>query len=397
MPHGVATGWIPIGIIGAGPNFGIVIGPKAGDSKKLDGDQFSIEFENGDPNTPVARHRLASSQDKPPQVETGEIAIVSQFNHNIVMKKDGSLSIVTNDKDVAGQNKNSKPVITYSATSVQDNKTVNHQTILDPVNKKLTHLSTDGTFTHSTVQDLNSGTLTHSSVKDGTAGTAASPVAPNDSGLPNLPGLPGLSGGSLSFQSIFDLAAGKLTQKAIKGSLTHSTVFDTGANTLTHLVQSGGQSHSIVLDAVNGIIQNTTASHSRTATDSITDSASTIGHDGNTTVAGNLGVSQILSAAQAAFGTSSFNIDPDGRFDATTGGSVTNGLSADIITVSEAIKLPGYTIAGLASITSPVKGMMVYISDTVSLAAAVFNGIPTGGGSTVVNRPVTFDGFVWRY
>jgi hypothetical protein len=254
QPHGVETGWIPVGIIGAGPNFGVVIGPKAGDPQKLDGDQFSIEFENGDPNTPIARHRLSSDQDTPPKVETGEIAIVSKFNHNILMKKDGSSSNITNDKDVAGQNQNSNPAISHSATSVQNNKTINHQTILDPVKQTLTHFSTNGTVTHSTVYDLVKNTLTHSSVMGGTPGTPANPVAPDHmTGLPNLPGIPGLAGGSLNFQSIFDLAGGKLTHLATKGSLTHSTIFDTVAKTLTHQVQDGTHSHSTAIDAVNGI------------------------------------------------------------------------------------------------------------------------------------------------
>jgi hypothetical protein len=398
QPHGVATGWVPIGVIGAGQNFGVVIGPKAGDAKKLDGDQFSLEFENGDPNTPIARHRLSSSQDTPPQVETGEIAIVSQFNHNILLKKDGSLSIVTNDKDVAGKNQNSNPILAHSATSVQNNKTINHQVVLDPKGQKLTLFSTNGTVTHSTVHDLTKQTLTHSSVTGAAPGTPANPVAPSlTQGLPNLPGMPGLSGGTLSFQHIFDLLGGKLTHQATKGSLTHSTVFDTVANTLTHLVKQGGQSHSIVLDAVNGISQSTTAAHSRTAQTSITDSAPAISHNGNTSVTGNLGVSQILSAAQAAFGSHSFNIDPTGAFDATSGGAVSGGFSADVLTVSQAINLPVYTIAGLAGIVSPPLGAMVFVSDTTSLAAAAFNGIPTGGGSITVNRPATWIGSSWRY
>lgn len=397
-----------------------MIGPKAGDAQKLDGDQFSLEFENGDANTPIARHRLSSDQDTPPQVQTGEIAIVSKFNHNILMKKDGSSTNVTNDKDVAGQNQNSNPVLSHSATSVQNKKTVNHQTILDPVKQTLTHFSTNGTVTHSTVYDLVKNTLTHSSVMGASAGTPANPVAPNlMQGLPNLPGAPGLSGGTLNFQHIFDLLGGKLTHVGTKGNLniqhifdmvagklthqttngnvTHSTIFDTVANTLTHQTQQGSNSHSIVLDATKGIIHSSTASHSRTASNTITDTAQSLIHNGNTSVIGNHSVTQVLSAAQAAFGSSSFNIDPTGRFDATTGGTIIGGLSADFLTVTGALDLPVYTIAGLAAISVPVPGMMVYVSDSTSNAPAAFNGVPTGGGSTTVNRPVTFDGTSWRY
>ena len=325
QPHGVATGWIPIGITHAGPNFGHVVGPKPGDPMKLDGDQFEISFLNADPNTPTARHRLSSSMDTPPVVQTGEVAVVSQFNHSILMKKDGSFAVNTNDKDVAGQNKNDNPLLTHSATSVQNNKTINHQTRLDPKNKKLIFLSTDGTNTHSTTHDLNSNTLTHSSVTGAAAGMPATPVAPNlMQGLPGLPSVPGLSGGSLNFQHIFDLLKGQLTHQGIKGglnikhlfdmvagklahtatngSLTHSHIFDMVANTLTHSTTQGGNSHSVVLDAVQGIIQNTTASHSRTAGSSITDtsgSSHTI-NTGNHNINAITNISKLLKTASIA-------------------------------------------------------------------------------------------------
>ena len=326
QPHGVATGWIPIGITHAGPNFGHVVGPKAGDPMKLDGDQFSIEFENADSNTPIARHRLSSNADTPPTVQTGEVAIVSQFNHNILMKKDGSFTVNTNDKDVAGQNKNANPLLAHSATSVDNNKkTINHQTLLDPVKKTLTHLSTDGTNTHSTVFDLSKNSLTHSSVMGASAQTPADPVAPSlPKGLPNLPGIPGLSGGSLNFQHIFDLAGsklthigtkgglniqhifdmvgGKMTHQASNGGVTHSHTFDTVANTLTHLTQQGGQSHSMVLDAVRGILHNTTAAHSRTAATTITDTSGsnhTI-NTGNHNINAITNISKLLKTASIA-------------------------------------------------------------------------------------------------
>lgn len=342
MPHGVETGWVPIGVQGAGKNFGIFIGPHAGDPQKLDGDQFSIEFENGDPNTPVARHRLSSDQDTPVETQSGEHNHISQFNHVIhAALKDGSLSIGTNDKDVAGQNQNSNPTLSHSAKSSKSGKSVTHTHQMDPVK---------GTFTRSSAN----------------------------------------------------------------GDTTHSSIFDLAAGTLTHLTQKGSGSHSVVLDAVKGIITQTSASHSRQASQGITDKAASISHDGPTSVAGTLGVSGLLSGTGGAkFGFASFEIDLEGFFDATSGGMVTGGLmvdvltvnaganvigglTADVVTVTDVLQLPVYSIADLATLTATV-GAMVYLSDTTASAAPTFNAIPIGGGSTTVNRPVTFDGSAWRY
>jgi hypothetical protein len=86
QPHGVETGWVPIGSQAVGNGFGIASGPSVGD-------QFNVEFENGDPNAPMATHRLFSTSAKPPSVESGELAIVSQFGHKITMTKDGKLIV----------------------------------------------------------------------------------------------------------------------------------------------------------------------------------------------------------------------------------------------------------------------------------------------------------------
>jgi phage baseplate assembly protein gpV len=86
QPYGVETGWIPVGAIGVGSNYGVLVGPNIGD-------QFSVEFENGDPNSPIATHRLFSSQDTPPVVQSGEILIMSAFSHKITLTKDQKLVI----------------------------------------------------------------------------------------------------------------------------------------------------------------------------------------------------------------------------------------------------------------------------------------------------------------
>ncbi len=83
VPHGVETGWVRLAAIHAGNGFGIVMGPTPGDAKKLDGDQFDIEFDAGDPNTIVARHRQHSKQDAPPAVKSGEMLIQHKSGHYV--------------------------------------------------------------------------------------------------------------------------------------------------------------------------------------------------------------------------------------------------------------------------------------------------------------------------
>lgn len=87
------SGWIPIGTQHIGNGFGLAIGPKAGDAKKLDGDQFNVEFENGDPSTPIATHRLFSKQDKPPKVESGEMMLKRQDGGHLFFDKDGAITV----------------------------------------------------------------------------------------------------------------------------------------------------------------------------------------------------------------------------------------------------------------------------------------------------------------
>lgn len=93
VPHGLETGWIQITGDHIGNGFGNLAGPKVGSADKLDGDQFAVEFGFGDPNTLVATHRVFSKQDKPPQVESGEILSRHENGNRVFMAKDGSMTI----------------------------------------------------------------------------------------------------------------------------------------------------------------------------------------------------------------------------------------------------------------------------------------------------------------
>jgi uncharacterized protein involved in type VI secretion and phage assembly len=93
VPHGVETGWIPVATQAAGKNWGVMVGPTPGDPQKLDGEQFDVDFEFGDPNTPIARHRLHSTPDTPPEVKSGEILLQHQKGHKLYFAEDGSVTL----------------------------------------------------------------------------------------------------------------------------------------------------------------------------------------------------------------------------------------------------------------------------------------------------------------
>jgi hypothetical protein len=93
VPHGIETGWIPVGVQHAGNGFGILTGPNVGSAGALDGDQFDVEFEFGDPNSPMATHKRFSTADTPPQVQSGEILVQHKLGHSLSFKQDGSVTI----------------------------------------------------------------------------------------------------------------------------------------------------------------------------------------------------------------------------------------------------------------------------------------------------------------
>ena len=63
------SGWLPLGTIGVGPNWGIVVGPNIGD-------QVEVEFQDGAGDAPVVPARFFSTAAPPPAVPSGEIWLV---------------------------------------------------------------------------------------------------------------------------------------------------------------------------------------------------------------------------------------------------------------------------------------------------------------------------------
>jgi uncharacterized protein involved in type VI secretion and phage assembly len=97
LPHMVETGWVPLSSQHAGDGYGVMVGPNVGSAEDLDGDWMDVEFENGDPNTPVFKNKHFTQADNPPVVQSGEILVKHQSGGSTLHKADGS--IVTTHKD----------------------------------------------------------------------------------------------------------------------------------------------------------------------------------------------------------------------------------------------------------------------------------------------------------
>ena len=183
QPDGVETGWVRIGTSHIGNKWGIAIGLVAGDGKKT-GDQVELDFAEGDLEQGRITARIHSDKDQPPQVESGEISIISQFGHQIIMKKDGSMTLTTTQKDTPGENDNKSPNLTTNTTNgdvamnstkgtgdkaqggsithtSSDGNKKKHIVKLHPTDG-ITHSSTDGNQTHSVTIHPTNG-ITHTS------------------------------------------------------------------------------------------------------------------------------------------------------------------------------------------------------------------------------------------
>lgn len=94
VPHEIESGWVQITGDHIGKGFGNLAGPKVGSADALDGDQFAIEFDRGDPNTLVATHRIFSDQDKPPVVQSGEMLLQHESGNKVFFAADKSVTVV---------------------------------------------------------------------------------------------------------------------------------------------------------------------------------------------------------------------------------------------------------------------------------------------------------------
>ena len=93
MPHNVESDWIPIGALHIGNGFGVLVGANCGSKEKLDGDQFDVEFERGDPHNPIAKHRVFSVADQPPEVQSGEMLLMHQSGNKLFFDQGKNLTV----------------------------------------------------------------------------------------------------------------------------------------------------------------------------------------------------------------------------------------------------------------------------------------------------------------
>lgn len=85
-PDGVETGWIPVGNHHAGNGYGTLIGLEVGE-------QVEIGFQEGDISSPRITGRLHSDEDKPPEVQSGEMLFKHKSGSTVFFDKDGNVHI----------------------------------------------------------------------------------------------------------------------------------------------------------------------------------------------------------------------------------------------------------------------------------------------------------------
>lgn len=92
QPEGTESGWIPIKVHHAGNGYGVLYGPTPGDGKAT-GDQVEVSYQEGEFDTGRVIARVHSDQDKPPQVESGEMLLQHSSGAYIKIDKNNLITI----------------------------------------------------------------------------------------------------------------------------------------------------------------------------------------------------------------------------------------------------------------------------------------------------------------
>lgn len=92
MPEGNESGWIPVQAMHSGNGFGLMTGLTPGDGKST-GDLVEIHYQEGDYEVGQIAGRVHNDQDKPPQVESGEMLLQHQSGAYIKFDKNGVLTV----------------------------------------------------------------------------------------------------------------------------------------------------------------------------------------------------------------------------------------------------------------------------------------------------------------
>lgn len=86
QPEGFETGWLPIHGHHIGDGWGMVVGLQMND-------QVRVSFQEGDLETGAITARIHSDDDKPPQVESGEMLLKHQSGASIKFANDKTLTL----------------------------------------------------------------------------------------------------------------------------------------------------------------------------------------------------------------------------------------------------------------------------------------------------------------
>jgi phage baseplate assembly protein gpV len=90
QPEGIETGFVPLATIWVGNNFGAVFGPNIGDAVKLD-------FIDGSVQATVVSGRFYNVTALPPQVQSGQAALVDSKGSFIRLNNDGTITMSAPD------------------------------------------------------------------------------------------------------------------------------------------------------------------------------------------------------------------------------------------------------------------------------------------------------------
>lgn len=78
MPSGQVSGWLPIETGHIGEQYGIAVGLQPGDGKNQ-GDQVIVRYQEGDLESGKIVQRVHSDNEKPPEVQSGEMVLWTRF------------------------------------------------------------------------------------------------------------------------------------------------------------------------------------------------------------------------------------------------------------------------------------------------------------------------------
>lgn len=160
QPENIESNWMPLGAIGVGNNWGVVVGPQIGD-------QVHVSFAEGDFNSGVIVARVFSVQAVPPAVPSGEIWMLHKFGALLKLTNDGKVTVTDKAGSTVVLNGDGTGTATFaSGMTINANTQINGNLIVSG------NIS-DQNATKGTVQHIrdNYDVHTHGGVQTGAGNT----------------------------------------------------------------------------------------------------------------------------------------------------------------------------------------------------------------------------------